>query len=124
MKSSWADCHVTCMKTSMFQRPPQSPASGKSDLVGQFQYHCLCTICWGPDQPIGIGLVPSEWYRSSGIGIAQPDRCSLMMETERVSETLEVFIQLTWLSDHEDFIQFSCRESLKTYIKTQSQQPF
>jgi uncharacterized FlaG/YvyC family protein len=38
------------------------------------------------------------------------------METQWVSETSEVFKQLTQLSAREDFIQFSRHESLKTYI--------
>jgi hypothetical protein len=42
--------------------------------------------------------------------------CSLRMETEWVTEMSEVFKLLTQLSAHEDFIQFSRCESLKTYI--------
>jgi hypothetical protein len=37
----------------------------------------------------------------------------LMMEM--VSETLGFYPQLTWLAAREDFIEFSCRESFKSY---------
>jgi hypothetical protein len=42
----------------------------------------------------------------------------LRMETERVSETSEVFKQLTRLSAREKFIKFCRPESLKTYMST------
>jgi hypothetical protein len=42
------------------------------------------------------------------------------METEWVSETLEVFKQLTWLSAREDFIQFIKSVSDKRVIHVQA----
>ena len=38
------------------------------------------------------------------------------MGTESVPETLENFHTLTWLSAQEDFIEFCCCASFKTYI--------
>jgi hypothetical protein len=43
------------------------------------------------------------------------------MEAERVSEVSEVLKQLTQLSAHGDFIQFSHHEGLKTYMPFVSQ---
>jgi hypothetical protein len=40
----------------------------------------------------------------------------LMMDAEMVSEMLGVYPQLTWLFVWEDFIEFSCCESFKSYI--------
>jgi hypothetical protein len=40
----------------------------------------------------------------------------LMMEAEMVSETLGFYPQLTRLVAREDFIEFSRRESFKSYI--------
>jgi hypothetical protein len=39
-----------------------------------------------------------------------------MMEAQMVPETLGFFRQLTQLVDREEFIEFSRRESLKSYI--------
>lgn len=44
---------------------------------------------------------------------AQPDHCSLRMETQWIFETSEVFKRLTWPSAHEDFIQ---KEALLFYL--------
>jgi hypothetical protein len=39
----------------------------------------------------------------------------LKMETEMVSETLGLYPQMTWLVAQDDFIEFSRRESFKSY---------
>jgi hypothetical protein len=52
-----------------------------------------------------------------------PSHHSPMMETERVSEKLDSSSELTRLVALGDFIAFSCREIVKSYLKNVPQKP-
>jgi hypothetical protein len=90
MNSSRADSRVNCLKTSDVSETRSA------------------SILWQRDHLV-ISQSPSSGKEISKWSL------SLRMETERVSETSEVFKQLTRLSAREEFIQFCRRESLKTY---------
>jgi hypothetical protein len=55
---------------------------------------------------------------TQAVVVQYTDLIALRMETELVSETLDLINPLMWPSAYKTFIEFCRRENFKTYINT------